>query len=144
MNKFQHPIFNNQHSLIMDNQKYNLQSRLIEFSISIIEVTEMLPKNYAGQHFSKQLTRSGTSPAFQQAEAQSAESIKDFVHKLKIGIKELRETKVNLTIISKKFLIDNSTVVRTLKECDELIAIFYSSIRTANKKTVSRKIDVRN
>ncbi len=122
----------------MDKQKYNLQNRLVEFSISIIEVAEKLPKSYAGQHFLKQLIRSGTSPAFQQAEAQSAESRRDFIHKLKIGIKELRETKVNLTIISKKFLVDNSIVVDTLNECDELIAIFYSSIRTVNNKIVNK------
>lgn len=88
----------------MKARHYNLQNRLIEFSISIIEVSEKFPKNYVGQHFSKQLIRSGTSPAFQQAEVQSAESNKDFIHKLKIGIKELRETKVNLEIINRKFL----------------------------------------
>ncbi|MEP1151468.1 MAG: four helix bundle protein [Balneola sp.] len=122
----------------MDKPKYNLQNRLIEFSISAIEVAEKLPKSYAAQHFSKQLIRSGTSPAFQQAEAQSAESRRDFIHKLKIGIKELRETKVNLTIISKKFLVNNSKVQETLNECDELIAIFYSSIRTANNKITNK------
>jgi len=116
-----------------------LQNRLIEFSISIIEVSEKLPKNYVGQHFSKQLIRSGTSPAFQQAEAQSAESSKDFIHKLKIGIKELRETKVNLEIISRKFLPSEVIVQNTLKECDELVAIFYSSIRTAKANSIMPK-----
>jgi four helix bundle protein len=123
----------------MKARQYNLQNRLIEFSISIIEVSEKLPKNYAGQHFSKQLNRSGTSPAFQQAEAQSAESNKDFIHKLKIGIKELRETKVNLEIISRKFLPSEVKVQNTLKECDELVAIFYSSIRTAKANSILPK-----
>ena len=123
----------------MKARQYNLQKRLIEFSISIIEVSEKLPKNYVGQHFSKQLIRSGTSPAFQQAEAQSAESSKDFIHKLKIGIKELRETKVNLEIISRKFLPSEVIVQNTLKECDELVAIFYSSIRTAKANSIMPK-----
>ena len=123
----------------MKARQYNLQNRLIEFSISIIEVSEKLPKNYVGQHFSKQLIRSGTSPAFQQAEAQSAESNKDFIHKLKIGIKELRETKVNLEIISRKFLPSEVIVQNTLKECDELVAIFYSSIRTAKANSIMPK-----
>jgi four helix bundle protein len=123
----------------MKARQYNLQNRLIEFSISIIEVSEKLPKNYVGQHFSKQLIRSGTSPAFQQAEAQSAESNKDFIHKLKIGIKELRETKVNLEIISRKFLPSEVKVQNTLKECDELVAIFYSSIRTAKANFIKSK-----
>ena len=60
----------------MNNRIYNLQNRLIEFSLSILEVSEKMPKSYAGQYFSKQLIRSGTSPAFHQAEAQSAESVK--------------------------------------------------------------------
>ncbi|HCI69538.1 MAG: four helix bundle protein [Bacteroidetes bacterium] len=123
----------------MKARQYNLQNRLIEFSISIIEVSEKLPKNYVGQHLSKQLIRSGTSPAFQQAEAQSAESSKDFIHKLKIGIKELRETKVNLEIISRKFLPSEVIVQNTLKECDELVAIFYSSIRTAKANSIMPK-----
>lgn len=123
----------------MKARQYNLQNRLIEFSISIIEVSEKLPKNYVGQHFSKQLIRSGTSPAFQQAEAQSAESNKDFIHKLKIGIKELRETKVNLEIINRKFLPSEVKVQNTLKECDELVAIFYSSIRTAKANSILPK-----
>ena len=123
----------------MKARQYNLQNRLIEFSISIIEVSEKLPKNYVGQHFSKQLIRSGTSPAFQQAEAQSAESSKDFIHKLKIGIKELRETKVNLEIINRKFLPSEVKVQNTLKECDELVAIFYSSIRTAKTNSIKPK-----
>ncbi|HAW78590.1 MAG TPA: four helix bundle protein, partial [Balneola sp.] len=77
--------------------------------------------------------------AFQQAEAQSAESSKDFIHKLKIGIKELRETKVNLEIISRKFLPSEVIVQNTLKECDELVAIFYSSIRTAKANSIMPK-----
>lgn len=123
----------------MKAREYNLQNRLIEFSISIIEVSEKLPKSYVGQHFSKQLIRSGTSPAFQQAEAQSTESNKDFIHKLKIGIKELRETKVNLEIINRKFLPSEVKVQDTLKECDELVAIFYSSIRTAKVNSIMPK-----
>ncbi len=113
--------------------KYDLEERLIEFSIKILELCERLPKSYAGMRFSKQIIRSGTSPAFQYAEATSAESRKDFIHKLKIGLKELRETFVCLKIIKRKPLIESEELDWLLKECNELIAIMNASIRTTKK-----------
>jgi four helix bundle protein len=98
-----------------------------------MKIVDELPKTYTGQHFAKQLVRSGTSPAFQYGEAQAAESRKDFIHKLKIGQKELRETLVCLTIIKKHPLSTSKQIEIALKECDELIAIFHSSIATAKK-----------
>jgi four helix bundle protein len=111
--------------------KYDLEERLIEFSISIIELSEELPQTYIGIYFAKQIVRSGSSPAFQYAEATSAESRKDFIHKLKIGLKELRETFVCLKIIKRKPLIEPNELESVLKECNELISIFNTSIRTA-------------
>lgn len=111
--------------------KYDLEERLIEFSISIIELSEKLPRSYVGIYFAKQIVRSGSSPAFQYAEATSAESRKDFIHKLKIGLKELRETFVCLKIIIRKPLIEAGELETILKECNELIAIFNTSIKTA-------------
>lgn len=111
----------------------DLEERLIDFSLSAINIAEKLPKTYTGQHLSKQLIRSGSSPAFQYAEARGAESRKDFVHKLKIGLKELRETHVCLRMIRKKPLIGGDEINNTISECDQLIAIITSSINTANR-----------
>lgn len=116
----------------MKRRKFDLQPRLILFSLAIMEVVEQLPKTYTGQHFAHQLVRSGTSPAFQYGEAQAAESRKDFIHKMKIGLKELRETLVCLTLIKEKPLLNNPLVDTTIKECDELIPIFFTSIETAH------------
>lgn len=119
-------------------RKYDLHDRLIEFSISIIEVVEKLPKSYAGIHFAKQLVRSGTAPAFNHAEAQSAESRRDFIHKMKIAVKELRETYVNLKIIRNKPLLIDDKLESIIKECNELVSIFVRSIQTA-RKNMNRK-----
>ena len=112
---------------------YDLENRLIAFSLMIMRIVDKLPKTYNGQHFAKQLIRSGTSPAFQYGEAQAAESRKDFIHKLKIGLKELRETFVCLKLIQKHPLLDEEIVPNSIKECDELIAILFKSITTAQK-----------
>jgi len=74
---------------------------LIDFAAIIIEVTESLANTRAGNHLAGQLVRSGTSPALQYGEAQSAESRNDFIHKLQILLKELRESLVNLKLIKK-------------------------------------------
>ena len=80
---------------------YDLEVRLIDFAVQIIEIVETLPKTRAGNHIAGQLVRSGTSPASNYGEAQSAESRNDFIHKMKIALKELRETHVWLRIIEK-------------------------------------------
>lgn len=114
-------------------KEYDLQNRLVAFSVMILRLVEELPKTVIGIHFARQLVKSGTSPAFHHAEAQSAESRKDFIHKLKIGLKELRETFVNLEILKQVKIIDSQEFKGLLKENDELISIFVSSIRTARK-----------
>jgi four helix bundle protein len=82
-----------------------LEDRLIDFAVAIIDVTEALPNSKAGNHVSGQLIRSGTSPAPNYGEARSAESRKDFIHKMKISLKELRETMIWLKIASRKRMI---------------------------------------
>jgi len=72
------------------NKKFDLEERLIDFAVSIINITENLNNTREGNHIAGQLVRSGTSPALQYGEAQSAESRNDFVHKLKTSLKELR------------------------------------------------------
>ena len=105
-------------------RKYNLEERLIKFAIRMLEVSENLPKTYAGNHIAGQLIRSGTSPALNYGEAQAAESSKDFVHKMGIALKELRETGVCLKIIDRKPFLENTESIKPdLDECSELIAI---------------------
>ncbi len=109
-----------------------LEDRLIDFAVSVIGVVEDLPNTKAGNHIGNQLVRSGTSPAPNYGEARSAESTKDFVHKMKISLKELRETHIWLRIIDRKKLGDLQILPAVIGECDELIAIFVSSTRTAD------------
>ncbi len=116
------------------NPKYNLEEKLIEFTLLIIEIVEMLPNTRVGNHIAGQLLRCGTSPAFNYGEAQVAESRDDFIHKMKICLKELKETLIALKIIRRKPLVNDLTKVdKAITECIELISIFVKSIETARK-----------
>jgi four helix bundle protein len=122
-------------------KKYDLEDRLITFAITIMELVEDLPKNRAGNHIAGQLIRCGTSPALNYGEVQSSESQKDFIHKMKIILKELRETNICLKIIKRKPLIKQSQRLdKIIKECNELISIFVSSIRTAPAQKPKERI----
>ena len=113
-------------------RKFDLEDRLVDFSVLMLKVADSLPKTYAGQHLSGQLVRSGTSPALNYGEAQSGESRKDFIHKVKICLKELRECRVCMKIIDRSGLLKESDLVKQgLTECNELTAIFAKSVRTA-------------
>ena len=116
-------------------KKYDLQDRLVQFSASIILAISDLKKSFASEHLMKQLIRSSTSSALNYGEAQSAESQRDFVHKMKICLKELRESQVNLQICKEANLIqDEIKFIKITQECKELVAIFTSSIKTINNK----------
>ena len=122
----------------MTNEKasrdYDLQDRLIEFAVRVMNVVEALPNNRIGNHIAGQILRSGTAPAPNHGEAQSAESRKDFVHKMKIALKELRETQVWLMMIQRRPLIEpQEKLTPIVRECNELIAIFVTSVKTAQK-----------
>ena len=115
-------------------RRYDLQDRLIDFSSQVIDVVEELPNTLVGRHIAGQLIRSGTAPASHYGEAQSAESRRDFLHKMKIALKELRETRVWLQLIQRRSLaVPPEGLVRILNESDELISIFVASISTASK-----------
>lgn len=121
-------------------RKFNLEERLIEFAVLIIEIVENLNNTRAGNHIAGQLVRSGTSPALHYGEAQSAESINDFVHKLKILLKELRESLVSLKIIKRVSLTKKLELVeKGIIECNELISIFVKSVETAKKNSSKNK-----
>jgi len=114
--------------------KGDLEERLINFSVLIIEITNEMPDKKAANHLSGQIIRSGTSPALNYGEAQSAESRKDFVHKIKIVLKELRETFVCLKIIKQSRLYKNQEKIdKALIENNELISIFVKSVETAQR-----------
>jgi len=114
---------------------YDLEDRLIDFAVRIIRLTEALPNTKAGTHVAGQILRSGTSPAPNYGEAQSAESAADFIHKLKIALKELRETLIWLKIISRASMIKSATLLAPLlQETDQLIAILFASVKTAGKR----------
>ncbi|MCK5148953.1 four helix bundle protein [bacterium] len=118
--------------------KYNLEERTINFAVRIIRIVESLPKSKVGNHIASQLIKSGTSPAANYAEAQGAESRSDFIHKIKICLKELRETKVWLKMIIRVNLIEPASKLNLLiTENDELISIFVTCIKTANRKNKS-------
>ena len=90
----------------MKKQAYDLEERLLEYSVSIIKVVDQLPNTKVGKHVSGQLLRSGTSPYPNHGEAQAAESPKDFIHKLRISLKELRETQRWLKLMERVPLIE--------------------------------------
>ena len=119
-------------------QKCDLQDRFIDYAVRVIKLSENLPETKSGKHICSQILRSGTSPAPNYGEAQGAESKADFIHKLKIALKELRETEVWLKIIVRAKMIQPSEKVDSLlKETDELISIVFKSIDTAKKKNKS-------
>lgn len=113
-------------------REFDLWDRLMEFTIRVLNVVESLPETRIGKHIAGQLVRCGTSPAPNYSEACAAESRRDFIHKMKICLKELRETLTRLTIIQRKPVIEPAAKLDPiLSECNELIAIFVSSIDTA-------------
>jgi len=117
-----------------------LQNRFIDFAVLIIKLSEQLPATKAGNHISGQILRSGTSPAPNYGEAQSAESPDDFIHKLKIALKELRETEVWLKIIQRANLVkSNEILLPALQENNELISILVASVNTVKRKKESKQ-----
>ena len=112
----------------------------MEFASAITDLSEKLPNSRAGNHVAGQMLRSGTSPYPNHGEAEDAESREDFIHKLKVCLKELRETRRWARLISRKnWARDDPTLLFVLKESDELIRIFFSSIQTAQRNAVVQK-----
>ena len=117
--------------------KAQLEDRLIEFAVLIIRITNELPQNKASNQLGGQLLRSGTSPALNYGEARSAESLKDFIHKMQLVLKELRESYVCLRIIHLSNLHrKENCIIEAKSECNELISIFVKSVQTATKRKI--------
>src|SRR5882724_13354938 len=108
-------------------RKYDLEERLLEFASAVIDLSEKLPDSRAGNHIAGQILRSGTSPYPNHGEAEAAESRDDFIHKLKICHKELRETRRLARLAHRMGWAKNdSALAFVLSESDELIRIFFS------------------
>jgi four helix bundle protein len=118
-------------------RKYDLEDRLVKFAIVILGVCDLLPNSRAANNLEYQLSKSGTAPALMYGEAQAAESRADFIHKMKMLLKELRETRISLRIIDEKPVIKAAEVETALKECNELIGIFTKSIETLKNNRTS-------
>lgn len=141
----QRPTLNTQRSMNSvgtryDSPKYDLEERLLDYASRIIRLVERLPNTRSGNHVAGQLLRCGTSPLPNHGEAQAAESAADFIHKLSICLKELRESRRWLRLSNKIPFAGVSVEVDSLiGETEELIKIFAASIRTAKENKSSRK-----
>jgi four helix bundle protein len=113
----------------------DIQYRLIKYASRIIKVTSSLPKTDAGRHVSLQLLRCGTAPAAHYGEARGAESASDFIHKLKIAVKELNESEVWLQIIVDSTMLTHAQLSNLLDESNQLQPILSASIGTVRNSS---------
>jgi four helix bundle protein len=121
----------------MTKRTFDLEDRFIDFAIAISVIVESLHKTKFGNQLGNQLIRCGTSPALNYGEAQGAESPKDFIHKLKIVLKELRESLVCLKMIKRKPLVTESNKLELIiQETNELISIMVKSIKTSQQNSL--------
>ena len=125
--------------VVSEEKKYDLEDRLIKFAVMVANLSEALPESVFGRYIGGQVMRSACSPALNYGEAKSAESLNDFIHKMKICLKELRETLVSLKIIEQKPLLKNNELLSiATRECNELISIFVKSIQTSEKRKTQK------
>jgi four helix bundle protein len=128
----QRPTLNAQRSSA--SRAYDLEDRLLEYAVRIICVTASMKHTSAGLDIADQLLRSGTSPFGNHGEAEGAESRDDFIHKLRVCFKELRESRRWLKLVQRAELIEKPELLAGLiNEADEPIRIFAKSIQTAAK-----------
>ena len=111
----------------------NLERRLIQFAIDIVTLVGRLPKTPQAKHIGAQILRSGTAAAPNYGEARSAESRADFIHKLKIALKELNETAIWLRILQGSIAVNPDFLSRLVAENAELCKILVASIQTARR-----------
>ena len=114
-------------------KRFDLEERLLEYAVRIIRLVDALPQTRAGRHVADQLLRCGTSPLANHGELQGAESRKDFIHKLGICLKEIREARRWLRLVHRVPLLPPSKVTPLIVETESLIKIFAASVRTAQK-----------
>ena len=122
----------------MEERKYDLEDRPIEFAARIMDIVESLPNSRAGNYIANQMVRCGVAPSPLYGEAQSAESRDDFIHKMKIVLKELKETRVCIKLVKRKEMVNPKRLENVSKENEELIAIIAKSIDTAKANNRSK------
>ena len=123
-------MVNDRNSSIPPSRADELEERLIDFAVRIVKLSANLPRTSAGRHIAGQILRSGTSPAPNYGEARGAESQADFVHKLRIVLKELNETSIWLRIIERSQLISKELIRDIVQENTELCRIFAATLRS--------------
>ena len=116
----------------MSKRHEELEDRLIQFGVAVCKKVRAMPRDRVSDHFAGQLLRSSTSPAAHYSEARDAESRVDFIHKMKLGLKELRESLVWLKF--QAGLSHDNETPELRDECHELIAIFVASVKTARSR----------
>jgi|SRR5688572_11530623 len=116
------------------NRKYELEERLIKFAGMIGELIATIKRTNKTQNLIDQLTRSSESAALNYGEAQVAESKPDFIHKISVVLKELKETRVAIKVIKiKKLCTELELQEKCDNECSELVAIFITSVGTSRR-----------
>ena len=121
----------------METKRFDLEDRLVKFACMCLDVCDLLPNTKTGQNLEFQLSKSSTAAALIYGEAQAAESKADFIHKMKVVLKEIRESRINLRIIIEKPILQNEKVQIAYKEVNELMAIFLKSIETAKQNKIT-------
>jgi four helix bundle protein len=121
----------------MKEKPHQLSDRLLDFAIEVIKITDALPNTVAGRHVGGQLVRAGTSCGSNYEEACGAESRSDFVHKMSIVLKELKESRFWLRLISRMEMLPSDRIEPVLNECQQLCAIVAKSILTAKRRRSS-------
>ncbi len=121
----------------MENKRFDLEDRLVKFACMCLDVCDLLPNTKTGQNLEYQLPKSSTSSALVYGEAQAAESIADFIHKMKLVLNEMRESRINLRIIIEKPILQSEKIQIAYKEANELMAIFLKSVETAKQNKIS-------
>lgn len=124
-----------QGNIKVQSQADRLEERLIDFAVRIIKLAASLPKTAAARHVAGQILRSGTSPAPNYGEARGAESHADFIHKLRIVVKELNETAIWLRIIDRSGILRSDLLVALVAENCELCKIFTASLTTGRQRS---------
>ena len=114
-------------------RRFDLEERLLEYAVRIIRLVDALPATPAGRHVANQLLRCGTSPRASHGELQGAESRKDFIHKLGLCLKEIRESRRWLRLVQRVPLLAPAKVDPLIVETESLIKIFAASVRTAKQ-----------
>ena len=114
-------------------KRFDLEERLLEYAVRIIRLVDALPASRAGRHVADQLLRCGTSPLASHGELQGAESRKDFIHKLGLCLKEIREARRWLRLVHRVPLLAPAKVAPLIAETEALIKIFAASVRTAKR-----------